>query len=51
MDDPDATHSKPVENSFGNLDRLICKSGPQRFDFKVNAYNDLNKNQMILSMI
>lgn len=36
MDDSDATHSKPVENYFGNLDRLISKSGPQGFD-KVSA--------------
>ena len=32
MDDPDATHSKPVENYFGNLDRYVSKTGPQGFD-------------------
>jgi len=32
MDDPDATHSKSVENYFGNLDRYISKTGPQGFD-------------------
>ena len=32
MDDPDATHSKPVENFFGNLDRYISKTGPEGFD-------------------
>ena len=32
MDDPDATHSKPVENYFGNLDRYLAKTGSQGFD-------------------
>ena len=32
MDDPDATHSKPIENYFGNLDRFSSKTGPQGFD-------------------
>jgi hypothetical protein len=32
MDDPDATHAKPVENFFGNLDRYVSKTGPQGFD-------------------
>ena len=32
MDDPDATHSKPVENYFGNLDCYLAKTGPQGFD-------------------
>ncbi|XP_066915999.1 uncharacterized protein [Clytia hemisphaerica] len=32
MDDPDATHSKSVENYFGNLDRYISTSGPQGFE-------------------
>ena len=32
LDDPDATHSKPIENYFGNLDRELKKSGPQGFD-------------------
>ena len=32
LDDPDATHAKPVENYFGNLDRYIAKTGPQGFD-------------------
>ena len=32
LNDPDATHSKPVENFFGNMDRELKKSGPQGFD-------------------
>ena len=32
MDDPDATHTKPVENFFGNFDRYVSKTGPQGFD-------------------
>ena len=32
LNDPDATHSKPVENFFGNIDRELKKSGPQGFD-------------------
>ena len=32
LDDPDATHSKPIENYFGNLDREFKKSGPQGYD-------------------
>ena len=32
LDDPDATHSKPIENYFGNLDRELKKSDPQGYD-------------------
>ena len=32
LDDPDANHSKPIENYFGNMDREIKKSGPAGFD-------------------
>ena len=32
LDDPDANHSKPIENYFGNVDREIKKSGPQGID-------------------
>ena len=32
LDDPDAVHSKPVENFLGNLDRHVAKTGPQGFD-------------------
>ena len=32
LEDPDATHSKSIENYFGNLDREVKKSGPQGFD-------------------
>ena len=32
LDDADATHAKPVENFFGNLDRYVAKTGPQGFD-------------------
>ena len=32
LNDPDATHSKPIENYFGNLDRELKKSGPQGFN-------------------
>ena len=32
LDDPDATHSKPIENYFGNLDRELKKSGPEEYD-------------------
>ena len=32
LNDPDANHSKPIENFFGNMDREIKKSGPQGFD-------------------
>ena len=32
LDDPDATHSKPIENYFGNLDRESKKSGTQSYD-------------------
>ena len=32
LDDPDASHSKPIENYFVNLDRELKKSGPQGFD-------------------
>ena len=28
LDDPDANHSKPIENYFGNMDHEIKKSGP-----------------------
>ena len=38
LDDPDASHSKPIENYFGNLDRGVKKSGPQGFD---NSTSDL----------
>ena len=31
IDDPGATHSKPVENHFGNLDHYLAKTGPQGF--------------------
>ena len=31
LDDPDATHTKPIENLFGNLDRELKKTGPQGF--------------------
>ena len=32
LDDPDATHSKPIENYFGNLDRESKKSSTQSYD-------------------
>ena len=32
LDDPDVTHSKPIENYFGNLDLELKKSGPQVYD-------------------
>ena len=32
LDDSDATHSKPIENYFGNLDRELKQSVPQGFD-------------------
>ena len=38
LDDPDASHTKSIENYFGNMDRGIKKSGPQGFN-KVS--NDL----------
>ena len=40
MDDPDETHSKPVENYFGNLDRYLTKTGWQGFDkvIFINVY-------------
>ena len=31
LDNPDATHSKPIENYFGNLDRELKKSGPEGY--------------------
>ena len=31
LDDPDATHTKPIENLFGNLDQELKKTGPQGF--------------------
>ena len=31
LDDPDATHTKPIENLFGNLDWELKKTGPQSF--------------------
>ena len=35
MDDSDTTHTKPIENYFGNFDRELKKTGAQGFD-KVN---------------
>ena len=32
LDDAYATHTKPVENYYGNLDRELQKSGPQGFN-------------------
>jgi len=32
LDDSDATHSKPIENYFGNLDCELKQYGPQGFD-------------------
>ena len=32
LNDPDANHTKPIENYFGNLNREVQKSGPQGFD-------------------
>ena len=32
LDDPDATHSKPIQNCFGNFDWELEKSGPQSYD-------------------
>ena len=32
LDDSDATHTKPIENYFGNFDRELKQSGPQGFD-------------------
>ena len=31
LDDPDATHTKPIENLFGNLDQELKKTGPHGF--------------------
>ena len=31
LDHPDATHTKPIENLFGNHDRVLKKTGPQGF--------------------
>ena len=28
QDDPDVTHTKPIENLFGNLDQELKKTGP-----------------------
>ena len=32
LDNPDATHSKPIENYLGNLDQELKKFGPQGYD-------------------
>ena len=32
LKDPDANHTKSIENFFGNLDREVCKAGSQVFD-------------------
>ena len=32
LDDGDATHTKPIENYYGNLDRELKKAGAQGFD-------------------
>jgi hypothetical protein len=32
LDDPDATHTKPIENYFGNFDRELEKTGSQGFE-------------------
>ena len=32
LDDPDATHLKPIESYFGDLDRELKKSSPQGYD-------------------
>ena len=32
LDDPDASHTKSIENYFGNLDRELKKSGAQGFN-------------------
>ena len=31
LDDPDLTHTKPIENLFGNLYQELKKTGPQGF--------------------
>ena len=31
LDEGDATHTKPIENYFGNIDRELAKAGPQGF--------------------
>ena len=36
LDDPDVTHSIPIENYFGNLDRELKKSGPLGYDKSTN---------------
>ena len=36
LGDPDATHSKPIENYFGNLDWELKKSDPQGYDKSTN---------------
>ena len=32
LKDPDANHTKSIENFFGNLDREVRKAGSQGFD-------------------
>ena len=32
LDDSDATHTKPIENLFGNMDRELKKTGAQGFN-------------------
>ena len=32
LDDGDATHTKPIENYYGNFDRELKKAGAQGFD-------------------
>ena len=32
LNDSEATHTKKIENYFGNLDRELKKSGPKGFD-------------------
>ena len=51
MDDPDATHSKPIENYFGNFDRELQKTGGFRkvTDDRIIKYSKiLSKRDKVL---
>ena len=46
LNDPDANHTKSVENFFGNFDCVVLKSGPQGFDRADSRFNEHNANKV-----
>ena len=46
LNDPDANHTKSVENFFRNFDCVALKSGPQGFDRADSRINEHKANKV-----